>query len=299
MSGQPLGQELFFTYRPPSSEDCLQQGDILQRTPAIKQILNDIHQYYSTKQDYTHFLVLTQSCDLMKRGSDSCKARYISLAAVRPLRLVVEREIEQYRKSPLAHKANVCSNRYRQKVHEFVARLLNNNEPEFFYLHPEAALQFPTPSCAFLRLSISIKIEHYATCLQARILSLSEIFQAKLGWLVGNMYSRVGTEDWIPRYSQQRFTASIRDILDSSCQWVDEEKLTEASKTIENLDSTSLSDLRRMIQQVSIVSRRDQVLDSISEELDRIGNISTAEDRRRFLDRLKANEVFKTATKKS
>jgi hypothetical protein len=298
MNGQASTQELFFTYRPPFSNDQLQQGDILHRSPALKEILSDIHKYYSIKDDYTHFLVLTQSCDLIKRDGNPCKAKYITLAAVRPLTLVMKREIEKYQLDGLAQKANVCGNRNRQKVHEFVGRLLNNNESEFFYLHAEAANNFPNASCAFLRLSVSIKIEHYTECLDARILSLSEIFQAKLGWLVGNMYSRVGTEEWLPRYTQDQFTRTVRDILDATCKWVDDDKLKEAGKTTLDLDSKTFHELRQIVEDARIESRRDQITAAISEELNLIGTIATPDDRRRFLGRLAANEVFKSQTKK-
>ncbi|BAC47429.1 bsr2164 [Bradyrhizobium diazoefficiens USDA 110] len=36
---------------------------------------------------------------------------------------------------------------------------------------------------------------HLATCVAAKILQLTDTFQAKLGWLVGQMYSPVGTQD--------------------------------------------------------------------------------------------------------
>ncbi len=51
-------------------------------------------------------------------------------------------------------------------------------------------------NCAFLALSVALKIEHYDLCLAAKIAQLTGEFQAKLGWLVGNLYSRVGTKEW-------------------------------------------------------------------------------------------------------
>jgi hypothetical protein len=295
-----MNQQLFFTYAPPASTDLLQQGDVLRRSEGLKQILEEIHKYYSIKDDYTHFLVLTQTCDLVRRRGEPCKARYITLAAVRPLTLVVEREVQKYQDHVIAQRANVCSNRYRQKLHDFVERLLNNNEPEYFYLHPEPTLQFPYASCAFLRLSISIKIEHYDRCVEARLLSLTDVFQAKLGWLVGNVYSRVGTDEWVPKYvNQGEFTKSIRQILEAGYRWVDDSKLKAAIEQMrEDPQTKSMQELRDFIGTVQVKTHREMIVEAITEELQKIGTIASADDKTKFLTRLGNNEIFKTASKK-
>ena len=77
-------------------------------------------------------------------------------------------------------------------------KLLNNNHPEYFYLAEDVDCHLSEACVAFLKLAIPIKSEHYDRCLAARISQLKEIFQAKLGWLAGNIYSRVGTPDWVP-----------------------------------------------------------------------------------------------------
>lgn len=50
---------------------------------------------------------------------------------------------------------------------------------------------------AYLKVSIPLKSgEHYDKCLKAKRIELADEFKAKLGWLIGDMYSRVGTTDW-------------------------------------------------------------------------------------------------------
>lgn len=175
---------LFFTYARPSDAD-LQQGDILKRTPEIQSILEKFHPYYFGRDSYTHFIVLTQSCDLVRRNGQHPKSRYITLAAVRPLNIVVERELEKYQ-SELAKLAMVCKDSSREKLSQFVEQLLNNNASDFFYLHPQPELGFSEPSCAFLRLSVSLKsVDHYEICHAARLLFVGPgFFRLSLdGWL--------------------------------------------------------------------------------------------------------------------
>ena len=74
-------------------EDDLCQGDVLKKTEPVVGLLGEVHPHY-VEDDYTHFLVLTQTCDLVRgRGGPGCKSRYITLAPVRPLDLLIGREI--------------------------------------------------------------------------------------------------------------------------------------------------------------------------------------------------------------
>jgi hypothetical protein len=67
--------------------------------------------------------------------------------------------------------------------------------------------------------SIAVKADlHLNTCTAAKMLQLTDTFQAKLGWLVGQMYSRVGTRDM----DNGRATKKIAESLKNVAVWVDE-----------------------------------------------------------------------------
>ncbi len=221
-----------FTYEAPTSPS-LRQGDILKRMPdGLDRFLEDVHPHY-LKDDYRFFIVLTQSCDLELRDGETCSARYLTIAAVRPLGLAIQRELQKYQ-SKFALRANVCKSSARTKLSQFIERLLNNNESKYFYLHECPQYELDESVCAFLHLSIALKAErHYKTCLAARILSLREVFRAKLGESVGRLYSRVGTEDWVPKHrTRTEFTEQIRQVVDQACLWVDDKRLTKAGKAM-------------------------------------------------------------------
>ena len=78
-----IQMSLHWTYREVGEEDLL-QGDILERTDALIEILRKYHPYFC-REEYTGFLVLTQSCDLVRDNKGECKAPYISIAVIREL----------------------------------------------------------------------------------------------------------------------------------------------------------------------------------------------------------------------
>jgi hypothetical protein len=232
-----------------SSSNDLQQGDILEKTDGIKSILREIHPHY-LDESYTRFIVLSQTCDLVRRGSNGCKTRYITLGVIRPLSLLVEREIEQHQ-DEFDKEASVCKISAKSKLTQFLERLFNNNEPEYFYIEPQPEVNMSEPSCAFLRLSISIRAyQHYDVCFEAKTLSLSEGFRAKLGWMIGNVYSRIGTEDWVPgTLTKNEFATKIKTTLESLSQWVDDQRLESVKKEFFTQDSNILSIVISLFQE--------------------------------------------------
>ncbi len=212
---------MHFTYDRNPCKTELMQGDVLGRIPEINGLLKEVHPHFYSEQKNRFFMVLTQSCDLVRRADGLCKAPYITLAPVRSLDLVVERHLTQIPAAKVDAELPVFGAKAKSKASEFLQRLFNNNEPGYFFLDSE-----DTPlnhDCvAFLNLSIAIKAGlHLETCLKAKVLQLDATFQAKLGWLVGQMYSRVGTLDW----EQGKLTKKVGSVLQEAAIWVDDGKV--------------------------------------------------------------------------
>jgi len=261
---------MHFTYSNPNAEPKrsidLSQGDILKRTPEIDALLKEFHPYYELSNKNKYFIVLTQTCDLVRGRADPCKSKYISIAPVRSLSLVVEKQIETLKDNRFEF--TVCTDKTRNHVNNFLERLFNNNETEYFYLHEDKALQFPSSCCAFLRLSISIKAkENYETCMNSRILGLNESFRDRLGWALGQIYSRVGTQDW----DKKELQALIKDNLSEAAIWVSDKNLKALKKNIsdwkkdypeEKLNQDTLTEMIK-----SIKTKKESVLKIINKEL--------------------------------
>lgn len=172
----------------------LTQGDVLVRNGPLRNALDQAHQYYASAPDYGHFVVLTQSCDLVRR-SGKCRARYITLAAARPLAVVTERFLVKIAYPFDEFPITLCKKDEELRARQLLERLLHNTEEGFFFIRKQSHPGIAEDLCVFLPLSISVRIDHYDACLGAKVAQLDEIFSAKVGWLTGNMYSRVATPD--------------------------------------------------------------------------------------------------------
>lgn len=213
---------MHFTYSEPDTSS-LKQGDILRKTPELQALIECVHPHYANP-DYLYFQVLTQTCDLVRRNGE-CKSRYITLAAVRSLELIVRRAIEEFSEQTTFNDKVFCSERHKKSLEDVFNKLLNNNDTHHFYLEASPDHGIPIACCAQLHLSISIRAyEHYDICLGAKILELGDAFRAKLGWLVGNLYSRVGTVDYVPGAmpDQTTYENHVRELMNGYVAWVQE-----------------------------------------------------------------------------
>jgi len=229
---------MHFTYEAANAGELF-QGDVLKRTADLDSALKEVHPHFAAKDDNRLFCVLTQSCDLVRRGAAQCGARYITIAAVRPLHVVVVRELESYLDNPIAEKLKLIEKKRRAKVEQFLERLLNNNEDDYFFLRKEVALGLSEDHCVFLKLAIPLKGDvHYKMLLEAKTAQLTESFQHKLGYLVGKSYSRIGTQDWVPdNVSEDEFKRLVEQILDQKEDflWVEDYVFAKAIKELKTI----------------------------------------------------------------
>jgi hypothetical protein len=270
---------MHFTYAPAPDLKQLFQGDLIIRTPAVDAILTTVHPHYK-KEDYKAFIILTQTCDLVRRNGGECSARYISIAAVRPLELVLKRTFADHCKNKWEEDFRITNHKTREKLRLFLARLLNNNEDEYFFLRRDAPSGLNEDCCAFLQLSIAVKSElHFATLLEAKRLELDDSFQHKLGYLVGKMYARVGTPDWVPTHfpNENEFNDLINQMIDSNdfATWIDDNIYKDLVSKFKNNGNNAVTQ-DTLIQWVKEIQgakqqRRKNVLDAIQKEMADVG----------------------------
>lgn len=260
-----------FTYANTLIKTYLKQGDVLKKTDELSKIITEVHPYFNSS-NYQYFIVLTQSCDLVKRKEGKCKSKYITIAAIRPLEDALKREAQEISFSKLERQTTkIIDEKNSTKLSEFLGSLFNNNIPDYFYLHSDVSLDFVDPSVAFLRVSIALKSElHYNVCMSSKILELDENFQAKLGWLVGNLYSRVGTEDWIPdTLDQAGFNKFVNYHLRSHFEVIpnllEVEKVLKKSYSDEQIEALPVDDLITQIKKIKVPTRKDKVLLKLEE----------------------------------
>jgi hypothetical protein len=181
-----------WTYGDFEPDDDLAQGDILHRTDALAELLARFFPHFK-REKYLAFLVVTQTCDLVQRSS-GCKAPYINLAVVRSLSSILCLLLDEVSRTGIP---GVYETEMQGRAKDLLARILNQNEQALglFYLHPDLDAGISEQSVAMLRVTLSLKAEHYELFREARRGRLDARFGNELGWLSGNLYSRVATPD--------------------------------------------------------------------------------------------------------
>ena len=176
--------------------DQLFQGDILERTGSLENVLKDLYPYaHQNPKKYPYFVVLTQSCDLIADNRRYRKAEHITLCAARSIRILLEQEVSRLQ-APVLRQLGICLTKDKQLLFNKIERLLSNEEHPYFYLHPSEQTPFSNGLVAYLRVTFPLRTDmHYDTCLEAKRVQLAPEFQAKLGWLTTLVYGRVATKD--------------------------------------------------------------------------------------------------------
>jgi hypothetical protein len=294
-SGEFLNASELFTYQLEPDKNHLHQGDLIRRTEGVEKLLAEVHPHFSSGQ-YRYFLILTQSCDLVRRDNGSCKSPYITLSPVRPASVAIEREVAKHQRTDVEKRIGFVSEKAEPKVSQFLERFFNNNEPTYFFLHREHRAEMREHHCAFLQVSIAVKAQlHYETLLSAKVLQLSEAFEHKLGYLVGNIYSRVGTEDW----PADRLSDLVREGKDSHRTiWIQPDIHSRAIKHLSTLspEAQTIEALERFVEGVGQerLRKRKELLDIVEEK---VKNILSDEERLKLRGRLDNDPKFRQLIK--
>lgn len=217
-----MAMEFLFCAEKDVCRDQLQQGDILLKGETLRMALQEAHQHYATAESYTHFAVITQACDLVRRAGRKPNARYITIAAMRPAKIVIDRFLSALGYGEQRFSVPIYDAERRTLAAQFIERLINNTEPNFFFIPKNSHPSITEHMCVFLPLSVAMKIEHYDALLTSKVAQLDDIFAAKLGWLVGNQYSRIATpdiEEKDPTGAREYKERLIEEALDSAL-WI-------------------------------------------------------------------------------
>jgi len=265
-----------WTYRHVADKEELAQGDIIQPNAEIRGILGEAHKHFCDPK-YSAFIVITQTCDLVRRDGEPCKSRYINIAVVRQLEDVLLSLLDTE-----CVRVKIANEILRGVYHEnslstaerLLTRILNQNEHGLglFYLHPDADIGIAVPSVALLQVNIALRKTHYDILLRNRSGGLNSAFQSRLGWIVGNLYSRVATPDW----PEEKRSEIIKDILtpsdpvEGSPIWIHKDIVAEAKKNKVQVLARPIEDIIKEIKGIKLKSKKDRVIDCVMTVLEEV-----------------------------
>jgi hypothetical protein len=213
---------------------------------------------------------------LVVRKKAGCKAKHISLAVIRPLSALMPGLLEDLCSAPTA---GVYLNERRKDAEDFLHRVLNQNEQAngWVYLHPDADVGIGDPAVAMLRISISLRAsDHYELIKQARCGRLDTEYRNKLGWLKGNLYSRIDTTDWSEReVGDSEEKRIINDLLETPIGdrrplWVPDAWIAEARRKKVNFDQLPSDQLDSVLKAHAPKPSLDAALDEVKKAVNQV-----------------------------
>jgi hypothetical protein len=177
--------------------DSLKQGDIIDRIKLLPSLKGHAD-YFAWRDDFVAFCVITQSCDVARdRHVD-----FIQLAVIRDLVVVYS--------SPDA--IAVKSKRAPAFFRDILGQ--EYNKRGFFCLHAEPSIGINENCVVDLRTMLSLHRQHYDEILAARKLSMIDAVANKLGWMAGQLFSRVPTPEWDSSNAKFDLEKEIDSLLD-------------------------------------------------------------------------------------
>lgn len=262
-----------WTYEKIEKEDePLRQGDILWPRPELRRLFEEIHPHFCDSK-YIAFVITTQSCDLVRRDGKPCKADYINLAVVRDLESCLSQFLDNVcqKVSP-----SVYLKGSKVEAYQLLTRILNQNEQMLglFYLHPDAdTVGISDYAVVLLRVAVAVHAkEHYELLQKVRTGRLAGQFRNKLGWLVGNLYSRVGTPDWSEQKDgDKQMEKLISYLIDSDLYiWVSKSLVNAAKKAGVCIDEIPSGRLMVELKKYQPAPFKEQIAEAAKQEVNKV-----------------------------
>jgi len=289
---------LHWTYDDFRPEEDLLQGDILEPTDKLRRVLQEVHPHFLDPK-YTSFLLITQSCDLaVRKGKYS--TQYLNIAVIRPLEAVIHNLLSVACRTV---GNGVYTKETKGAASQLLERLFNQNEQSLglFYLHPDRSSGIDIPSVCLIRVGVTLRVDHYPILKEARRGRLSSEFRSKLGWLVGNLYSRIGTQDW---YETQERAKELKvlikqflgDIQGSHGPiWVPESWVMAASEKGIQVGKLERDSILPTLEANKPISAKDQVVEHTVRVLQDVLQPIDDELLKKFRNRLANDPLFAKA----
>ena len=193
---------------------------------------------------------------------------------------------------------------YRQEARiaakQFLERVINQNEQVhgMFYLHPDADVGIAVPAVAMLRVSIALRSrEHYKILKAARRGRLGTEFRNKLGWLTGNLFSRVDTPDWADndggKAAGEQLVTNLLDGAGAAERnvWVQESWLQAARTKRIDLASIPRDRVHETLQLHAPPPPMRTAIDRVRQKMEQALNELNDKQLQRLLEEVKANVV--------
>lgn len=238
----------------------LYQGDIVESSGEVfglvKNALRDLAKYDA--ESVRAFMIITQSCDLVVRDNHRRNTTHVALAPVTTLKdAVCDMVVPMLYRRVGRYVSEDDRNGYNTQLN----RILNNSNDNCFFLFGDQANGLGGHSCARLRVHLPLAEPNACeVLLRHKRGQLSGVFRAKLGSMLGSIYSRVGTPDFesfgqAGKEDRARVVSSLSGLID----WVkpDEFKCWSQGLTNDGDEQKRQSEFEDARRMKKVPSKRD------------------------------------------
>ena len=244
-----------YIYEDRSAEPSLLQGDILKVDGQFREYFDEFYPAIKPSDGKIQYvMILTQSCDLFKAEKRKPKLSHINVCLVRRLDSVIKRLISDDIKPLEVGNKKILARDALDQLKDKLSKLLNNTDQKTHFFLPKQS-PFKEDMVAVLPLSFSFRTDHYDLLIENRVLGIKPEFQAKVGHIIGQLYSRIGTPDlhdfgWNDKTTRQYINllldhSNLQQVPDKSyIQYIKEnvtDGLTNVDLLIEEYEALKIS----------------------------------------------------------
>ncbi len=168
-------------------------------------------------------------------------------------------------------------------------------------MYPNVDAGITSHSVAILRVAISVKaIENYETLVRARVGRLSKEFQPKLGWMVGNLYSRVGVRDWKEEKEgeEEKIIKEILCFTRKEPIWLDSRLYKKIRKEHPYFNNLSSTEQAKIIKNSSPTPPKEKAIEIIAKTVKQVSPRIPEDALEKIKNRLINDEQFEAQMKK-
>lgn len=187
----------------------------------------------------------------------------------------------------------------RAEIYELIERIINQNEQTLglFYLEPDGDLKLAVGAVALLRVTIALRAQHYEDLKNARIGRLKSPFRNKLGWLAGNLFSRVDTPDWPEEIGKKEADKKVEKIfkdIDEAAEniWVPRQLLDTALATDQSINDLPRERLAQAIHAYAPKAPHLEALGRVKELAPPLLDLIAFPDLKAAAEQVKASRAY-------
>ena len=261
-----------YVYEDRSSESSLLQGDILKIDGQFRQYFDEFYPAIQPSDGKIQYvMILTQSCDLVRTKKRKPKLSHVNVCLVRRLSSVIKRLINEEIKPTEIGNTKVLSRDALDQLKDKLSKLLNNSDQKTHFFLPKQT-PFEEDMVAVLPLSFSFRADHYDLLLENRVLGIKPEFQAKVGHIIAQLYSRIATPDLLDfDWDDKKIRQHINQLLDNSnLQQVPDRNYIEYIKANANTEHVDVDGLIQEYEALKISKSFQPLLKNIKTHLIRL-----------------------------